>query len=139
MPASFVHGFVFTPCERFGSYRFSFPSNKSLLILPTTLFLTKVLSVEETLMYFGYTYAPNLIHQGGIYYHSNFIRKWLQESNIFKTPISSLMDQKCISKRSKTIQLVIKSACTQNTKEARACEPVENAGKAHMRPMRDCG
>ena len=23
-----------------------------------------VLSVEETLMYFGYTYAPNLTHQG---------------------------------------------------------------------------
>jgi hypothetical protein len=53
-----------TPCERFGSYRFPSPSNGSLLQFPSTLFLTKVLSVEETLMYFGYTYAPNLTHQG---------------------------------------------------------------------------
>jgi hypothetical protein len=41
--------------------------------------------------------------------------------------------------RAQTIQLVIKSACTQNIKEARARAPVENAGKAHMRPMHDCG
>jgi hypothetical protein len=28
------------------------------------LYLTTTFSVEETLMDFGYTYAPNLIHQG---------------------------------------------------------------------------
>jgi hypothetical protein len=71
MPTSFVHSFIFspTPWERFGSYRFPSPSNGSLLTLPTMLFLTQVLSVEETLMYFGYTYAPNLITSGGICYH----------------------------------------------------------------------
>jgi hypothetical protein len=47
--------------------------------------------------------------------------------------------KKFISKGHKTIQLVIKSICAQNTKEARACAPVENVEKAHMRPMRDCG
>jgi hypothetical protein len=31
---------------------------------PTIALLTTTFSVEETLMYFGYTYAPNLIHQG---------------------------------------------------------------------------
>jgi hypothetical protein len=56
--------YFFTPCERFGSHRFPSPSNGSLLQSLSTLFLTKVLSVEETLMYFGYTYAPNLTHQG---------------------------------------------------------------------------
>jgi hypothetical protein len=122
MPASFVHSFIFspTPWERLGSYRFPSPSNGSLLTLPTMLFLTQVLSVEETLMYFGYTYAPNLTHQGASVITRNFIRKWLQESNIFKTLISSLMGQKCISKRSKTIQPTIKSACAKNTQGARA-------------------
>jgi hypothetical protein len=50
--------------KRFGSHRSPSPSNGSLLKLPSTLFLTKVLSVEETLMYFGYMYHPNLTHQG---------------------------------------------------------------------------
>jgi hypothetical protein len=65
MPASFVYRFYFsTPRERFGSHSFPSPSNGSLLQFLSTLFLTMVLSVEETLMYFGYTYAPNLTHQG---------------------------------------------------------------------------
>jgi hypothetical protein len=34
------------------------------LKIPLSLSLTTTLSVEETLMDFGYTYAPNLIHQG---------------------------------------------------------------------------
>jgi hypothetical protein len=33
-------------------------------MIPLFLSLTTTLSVEETLMDFGYTYAPNLIHQG---------------------------------------------------------------------------
>jgi hypothetical protein len=53
-----------TPSERFGSHRFPSPSNGSLLQFLSTLSLTMVLSVEETLMYFGYMYAPNLTHQG---------------------------------------------------------------------------
>jgi hypothetical protein len=56
-----------------------------------------------------------------------------------QTPISSPMAQKCISKGLKTIQLVIKSVCAQNTKEAHARAPVKNDRKAHMHPMRDCG
>jgi hypothetical protein len=56
--------FIFHTFRKVGSYRFPSPSNGSLLILSLSLFLTIVLSVEETLMNFGYTYAPNLIHQG---------------------------------------------------------------------------
>jgi hypothetical protein len=33
-------------------------------MIPLLLYLTTTFSVEETLMDFGYTYAPNLIHQG---------------------------------------------------------------------------
>jgi hypothetical protein len=47
-----------------GSYRFLFPSNGSLWTIPLLLSFTTTFSVEETLMDFGYTYAPNLIHQG---------------------------------------------------------------------------
>jgi hypothetical protein len=47
-----------------GFYRFLFPSNGSLWTIPLFLSLKTTLSVEETLMDFSYTYAPNLIHQG---------------------------------------------------------------------------
>jgi hypothetical protein len=47
-----------------GFYWFLFPSNRSLWMIPLLLSLTTTLSVEETLMDFGHTYAPNLIHQG---------------------------------------------------------------------------
>jgi hypothetical protein len=47
-----------------GFYRFLFPSNRLLWSIPLFLSLTTTLSVEETLMDFGYMYAPNLIHQG---------------------------------------------------------------------------
>ena len=56
--------FIFHTFRKVGYYSFPSPSNRSLLILSLSLFLTIVLSVEETLMNFGYTYAPNLIHQG---------------------------------------------------------------------------
>jgi hypothetical protein len=52
------------------------------------------------------------------------------------------MDQnyhKIISKRSKTIQPVIKLKCAMTTQGARAHAQSRNAGKAHMRTMRDCG
>jgi hypothetical protein len=65
MPSSFVYKFYFPlPRERFGSHSFPSPSDEYLLQLLSPLFLTMVLSVEETLMYFDYTYAPNLTHQG---------------------------------------------------------------------------
>jgi hypothetical protein len=56
--------FIFHTFRKVRSYRFPSPSNGSLLILSISLFLTTILSVEETLMNFNYTYAPNLIHQG---------------------------------------------------------------------------
>jgi hypothetical protein len=47
-----------------GFYQFLFPSNGSLWMIPLLLSLTTTFSVEKTMTYFGYTYAPNLIHQG---------------------------------------------------------------------------
>jgi hypothetical protein len=41
-----------------------FFSNGLLYTVPLLLSLTTPFSVKETLMDFGYTYAPNLIHQG---------------------------------------------------------------------------
>ena len=41
-----------------------FFSKGLLYTVPLLLSLTTTFSVEETLMDFGYTYAPNLIHQG---------------------------------------------------------------------------
>jgi hypothetical protein len=53
--------FILHTLRKVGSYRFPSPSNRSLLILSLSLFITTVLAVEETLMNFGYPYAPNLI------------------------------------------------------------------------------
>jgi hypothetical protein len=89
------------------------------------LFLTKVLSVEETLMYFGYTYAPNLTHQGAS------VITGISSANGYRNPTSSKhplvhpWPRKCISKGHKTIQLVKKSACAKDTKAARARATVE--------------
>jgi hypothetical protein len=54
MPASFVHSCIL----------FFFLIHVSQKVDPLLLSLTTTFSVEETLMDFGYTYAPNLIHQG---------------------------------------------------------------------------
>jgi hypothetical protein len=59
-----THILFFLPRERFGSHSFPSPSDGSLLQFLSSLFLTMALSAKETLMYFGYTYAPNLTHQG---------------------------------------------------------------------------
>jgi hypothetical protein len=64
MPASFVHSlFFYTPHGRLGSTGSFFPptdrSGRSHYFS-----LLQQHSVEETLIDFGYTYAPNLIHQG---------------------------------------------------------------------------
>jgi hypothetical protein len=58
-----------------------------------------------------------------------------------QTAMSPPMDQnyqKNISKRSKTIQPVIKSRCAMTTQGAHAHAPSKNAGKVHMCTMRDC-
>jgi hypothetical protein len=67
MPASFVHNciFFFSPhVSQKIEIPVPFSSNGSLRKVPLMLSLTTTFSVEETLMDFGYTYAPNLIHQG---------------------------------------------------------------------------
>jgi hypothetical protein len=65
MPASFVYIFYFLSLEKdLGPTVSPLPPTGSLLQFLSTLFITMVLSVEETLMYFSYTYAPNLTHQG---------------------------------------------------------------------------
>jgi hypothetical protein len=59
-----------------------------------------------------------------------------------QTVMRSPMDQnyhKRISKGSKTIQQVKKLKCAMTTQGARAHAQNRNIGKAHMRPMRDCG
>jgi hypothetical protein len=64
MPISFVHSLFLHTLRKVGFYKFPSPSNWELFPTPLSLSLTKTLLVEETLMDFGYTYAPNLIHQG---------------------------------------------------------------------------
>jgi hypothetical protein len=75
--------FILHTLQKVGSYRFPSPSNGSLLILSLSLFLTMVLSVEETLMNFGYLYAPNLIHQGAS------VITQISSANGYRNPASS--------------------------------------------------
>jgi hypothetical protein len=66
------------------------------------------LSVEETLIYFGYTYAPNLTHEGASIitkilsatFHANGYR-----NTIIPTTIGSPTGPKCIFKRQKLYKL----------------------------------
>jgi hypothetical protein len=103
-----IHILFSLPRERFGSHSFPSPSDGSLLQFLSTLFITMVLSVEETLMYFGYTYAPNLTHQGASVIteissatlHANGYR-----NTTFQTPISSPATPKMHFQEAKTIQL----------------------------------
>jgi hypothetical protein len=112
--------FFFLPRERFGSHSFPSPSDGSLLQFLSTLFITMALSVKETLMYFGYTYAPNLTHQGASVIteilsatlHANGYR-----NTAMPTTISSPAALKCIPKE-KTIQLGQKLTCANSPKEA---------------------
>jgi hypothetical protein len=120
MPTSFVYNFYFPlPRERFGSHRFPSPSNGSFLQFLSSLFLTMVLSVEETLMYFGYTYAPNLTHQGAsviLKFHPQMVTGIPH----LQTPISSPAAPRNHFQEEKTIQLVKKLTCAKTLKEARA-------------------
>jgi hypothetical protein len=80
------------------------------------------LSVEETLMYLGYTYAPNLTHQGAFVIteilsttlHANGYR-----NTTMKKKISSPATLKCISK-GKNYTIGQKLTCANSLKEARA-------------------
>jgi hypothetical protein len=80
------------------------------------------LSVEETLMYFNYMYAPRLTHQGEFVIteisspkcHSNGYR-----NTTMKTTISSLATPKCISK-GKKCTIGKKLTCVNSLKEAHA-------------------
>jgi hypothetical protein len=105
-----------------GSYWFLFPSNGSLWTLTLLLSLTTTFSVEETLMDFGYTSAPNLTHQG-----ASVITE-ISSAHGYKNSASSnsnevihgleLIPQH--SKRSKTIQSSEKLKSALHTLGARA-------------------
>jgi hypothetical protein len=91
-------------------------------------------------MDFGYTYAPNLIHQG-----ASVITE-ISSANGYKNSASSNsyevihgpeLTQKH-SQRVKTIQLVQKLKGAMKTLGARAHAQNRNAEIAHMRTMRDC-
>jgi hypothetical protein len=65
MLTSFVYRFSFLSLEAdLGPTVAPLPLTGSLLHFLLALFITMVFSVEETFMYFGYMYAPNLTHQG---------------------------------------------------------------------------
>jgi hypothetical protein len=60
-------------------------------------------------------------------------------SNIYEVTHGPKLPQNNFQKGSKTIQPVIKLKCTMTTQGAHAHAQNKNEGKAHMRPMRDCG
>jgi hypothetical protein len=99
-----IQTLFFLPREIFGSHSLPSPSDGSLLQFLSVLFSTMALSVEETLIYFGYTYAPNLTHQGASVIteissatlHANGYR-----NTTIPTVISSPVARKCISKGKK--------------------------------------
>jgi hypothetical protein len=81
-----------------------------------------VFSAKETLMYFGYTYAPNLTHQGAYVStekSSAILHTMVEERHQFQQQLVHLQHQNP-SKRKKTIYLVQKSKCTKSPKEAHA-------------------
>jgi hypothetical protein len=117
-----------------GSYRYPSPSNGSLLILSLSLFLTTTLLVEETLMNFGYTYAPNLIHQG-----ASVITE-ISSANGYMNPASSNSYEvthgpklpKIISKRSKNYTTSDKiKVCYDYTGRACTCANQKRTKSAH--------
>jgi hypothetical protein len=138
MPASFIHSFIFPHLEKgLGPTGSPLPPMGLSFNSSQTLSLTIVLSVEETLMYFSYTCAPNLTHQGA------FVITKISSANGYRNPTSPktyyfIHGPKIHFQRAQTIQMVIKLACDQNIKEACARAPIENAGKAHIRSMLDC-
>jgi hypothetical protein len=80
------------------------------------------LLAKETLMYFSYTYAPNLTHQGASVItkkSSVALHTMVEERHQFQTTISPPTIPKSIQKE-KTIYLGQKSLCADSPKEARA-------------------
>jgi hypothetical protein len=141
MPASFVHNFFFLhTLWKVGFYKFPSPSNEALLTIPLLFSLTTTLLVEETLMDFGYTYYPNLIHQGA------FVITETSSANGYKNSTSSNSYEvihgpeltQNHSQRVKTIQLVQKLKGAMKT--LGTCTHVQNRNVeiAHTCTMRDC-
>jgi hypothetical protein len=96
--------------------------------------------VEETLMDFGYTYAPNLIHQGAsviteISSANGYKNSTL--SNSYEVIHGPELTQNH-SQRVKTIQIVKKLKGSMKTLGARVHVQNKNTRFAHMRMMRDC-
>jgi hypothetical protein len=100
------------------------------------------LLVEETLMHFGYMYAPDLIHQG-----ASVITK-ISSANGYRNPASSNSYE--VTHGPKLPQnhfQRVKNYTTSDKIKVRydytghACAHAQNknAGKVHMCPMHDCG
>jgi hypothetical protein len=109
MPTSFVYRFYFLSLEiELGPIVSPLPLTGLLLQFLSELFITMVLSVEETLMYFSYMYAPNLTHQ------RTFVITEIPSSKLhangykiqhLQTPIISPTTPKMHFQEEKTIQL----------------------------------
>jgi hypothetical protein len=96
--------FFFLPRERFGSHIFPSPSGESLWKFLSALFITMALLVKETLMYFSYTYPPNLTHQGAFVITeilSSTLHANGYKNTTMPTKISSPTALKCIQKEKK--------------------------------------
>jgi hypothetical protein len=104
------------------------------------LYLTKTFLVEETLMDFGYAYAPNLIHQGASVItefssaHGDKNSSSSNSNEVIHGP--ELISQH--SKRSKTIQSSEKLKSALQKLGAPAHARNKNVEGAHMRTMHDC-
>jgi hypothetical protein len=138
-----IHILFFLPRERFGSHNFPSPSDGSLLQFLSSLFLTMALSAKETLMYFGYTYAPNLTHQGASVItekSSATLHTMVEERHQFQQQLVHLQHQNP-SKRHKTIHLVQKLKCANSPKEActvRRMHRLTQPSTHTVRKMHDC-
>jgi hypothetical protein len=141
MPSSFVYKLFLHTLWKVGSYRLPSPSNRSLLILSLSLSLTTTLSVEETLMNLGYTYASNLIHQGESVItkiSSANGYKNLASSNSYEVTHGPKLPQKHFQKvQNYTTSDKIK--VRYDYIGARAHARSKNVRKVHMHTMHDCG
>jgi hypothetical protein len=84
MPTSFVHSLFFTHLMEGWVLQVPFSLQWRTLDTPTIVLSYKITLVEETSMDFGYTYSPNLIHQGASVINEILSAKWLQEFIIVK-------------------------------------------------------
>jgi hypothetical protein len=117
-----------------------FFSKGLLYTVPLLLSLTTTFSVKETLMDFGYTYAPNLIHQGASVITE--ISSTHGDKNSHRQNRNEVIHGTglihSIAKGSKTIQSNQKLKGALQNLGARAYARNNNVQCAHTRTMRGC-